>query len=201
MLLAVAVFRCAHLWTAPNIYIWDIDEVEFVVDSCFNCNNGRKVCSNFSLSICFCFFFISWLLLVVVVLIFESDGNLPTFHLSCGATDTHKHIRTKTVCLLFLSVLIFWSSHRLHCILRLANWPSRRRIFGSLQMLLHATPCSHCAQAMVCSTVITLLLTVGRQSFIFLSFVGRNCFICCVVLCSVCRSAVEYQRRMPSCSW
>lgn len=91
MLLAVAVFRCAHLWTAPNIYIWDIDEVEFVVDSCFNCNNGRKVCSNFSLSICFCFFFISWLLLVVVVLIFESDGNLPTFHLSCGATHTNTY--------------------------------------------------------------------------------------------------------------
>lgn len=199
MLLAVAVFRCAHLWTAPYIYIWDIDEVEFVVDSCFNCNNGRKVCSNFSLSICFCFFYF----LVAVSCccahfrIRRQFANVPSF-MWC---DTHKHIRTKTVCLLFSSVLIFWSSHRLHCILRLANWPSRRRIFGSLQMLLHATPCNHCAQAMVCSTVITLLLTVGRQSFIFLSFVGRNCFICCVVLCSVCRSAVEYQRRMPSCSW
>lgn len=198
MLLAVAVFRCAHLWTAPNIYIWDIDEVEFVVDSCFNCNNGRKVCSNFSLSICFCiFYFLAVSCCCAHFRIRRQFANVPSF-MWC---DTHKHIRTKTVCLLFSSVLIFWSSHRLHCILRLANWPSRRRIFGSLQMLLHATPCNHCAQAMVCSTVITLLLTVGRQSFIFLSFVGRNCFICCVVLCSVCRSAVEYQRRMPSCSW
>lgn len=200
MLLAVAVFRCAHLWTAPNIYIY---ETSMRSNSSLIHVSIATMDVKFVLISLFLSVFVFFYFLVAVSCccahfrIRRQFANVPSF-MWC---DTHKHIRTKTVCLLFSSVLIFWSSHRLHCILRLANWPSRRRIFGSLQMLLHATPCNHCAQAMVCSTVITLLLTVGRQSFIFLSFVGRNCFICCVVLCSVCRSAVEYQRRMPSCSW